>query len=185
VFFLGVSFPLVAPPEKRTEEKPSGDSDWDDARQEVYGQRQATMAGEPAEEYSQEKVDKLKEKLVETLKNATNIRGLKPEEFVTICVSGGASAGGGRFRMTKTPPGGLGQNLVTIDQPGSPSKRTIMTVRASKSEIDAFAKGKLTLEEFQKHAKVTTYTGDAMRGAADGVVVGGYSGRARFLGNGD
>src|SRR5581483_928642 len=55
VFFLNVNFPLVAPAEKRPEEKPAGDSVWEEAREELYGQR-AGGAGEPGEEYSQEKV---------------------------------------------------------------------------------------------------------------------------------
>jgi hypothetical protein len=183
VFFLNVSFPLVAAPEKHQEEKPAADSAWEDAKQEVYGQRpQATGAGEPPEEYSQEKVDKLKGALLETLKNATNIRDLKPDEFVTLWVSGGISGGMGIYRVVKrNSPGALGGNLITADQPTSPARKTILTIRATKSEIDAYAQGKLTSEEFKKHARITTYSGGATGGGADGVVFGGgYGGRTRF-----
>jgi hypothetical protein len=180
LFFLGVNFPLIAPPEKHAEEKPAGDSDWEDAREELYGQRsQAGLPGEPAEDYRQEKVDKLKEKLLEALKNATNIRGLKPDEFVTVWVSGGNNGGSRRLRVMKAnPAGGMGGDIVSVDQPASLARRTMMTLRVSKAQIDAYSKGKIGLEEFQKHAQITTYTGDAVGGGADVFVGGGgYAGR--------
>lgn len=177
VFFLGVNFPLVAPSEKPAEEKPVGDSAWEDARQELYGQR--SQGAEPAEDYSPEKVDKLKDALFESLKNATNIRGLKPEEFVTIWVCGGTSSGRLRARAFKNnQPGTLGGNFVATESIAS-ARRTVMTIRTSKAEIDAYSKGKLSPEEFQKHTRVTAYTGDS--GAASDVIeFGNFAGRARF-----
>jgi hypothetical protein len=176
VFFLNVSFPLVAPPEKREDEKAVGDSAWEDARQELFGQRLGTTS-EPGEDYSQEKVDKLKATLLETLRNATNIKGLKPEEFVTIWVSGGTSSGNKKLRALKNnPPGTLGGNL---EQPIPAARQTILTIRATKADIDAFAKGKLASDEFQKHAKVITYTGDPGSPAPDAPAIV-YSGRTGF-----
>jgi hypothetical protein len=189
VFFLGVGFPLVAPEEKPPEEKPGADSAWEDARQELYGLRpNGVMGGEPAEEYSQEKVAKLKETLLESLKNAANIRELKPDEFITIWVAGGVTGGAARHRVFKNnPPGALGGNFEVADQPGSISRRTILTIRATKTDIDSYAKGSLTAEEFQKHARITAYTDDARGAGFDGLTGGGglggvYTGRARFDG---
>jgi hypothetical protein len=185
VFFLNVGFPLLAPPEKPQEEKPATDSAWEDARQELYGQHpQGAMAGEPGEDYSQEKVDKLKETLLETLKNATNIRELKPDEFVTVWVSGGADGGAGRFRYTKRNNNKAnatsGANTVVLDQVIPRARRTILTIRVSKSDIDSYAKGKLSAGEFEKRAKITTYTGDPA-GGPDNLVIGdSYIGRNRF-----
>ena len=182
VFFLSVGFPLIAPPEKQQEEKPAGDSAWEDARQELYGQRpQGALGGEPAEDFSQEKVEKLKETLLESLKNASNIRDLKSDEFVTIWVSGGNSGGTARFRIVKNhAPANPGANAFAADQLMSPSRRTILTLRVSKADIDSYAKGKLSSQEFEKHARITTYTGDPA-GGAEGLVVGGfYNGRNRF-----
>jgi hypothetical protein len=177
VFFLGVNFPLIAPAEKPAEVKHTvGDSVWEDAYQEVYGQRQGNGMGESGEDYSQEKVDKLKDLLFESLKNATNIRGLKPEEFVTVWVSGGTSSGRARVHAFKN--NSQGNNFIATE-PVIPARRTVLTVRASKSDIDAYAKGKLSTEGFQKHALVTAYTGDSGT-AQDGLEIGNYVGRARF-----
>jgi hypothetical protein len=195
LFFLNVSFPVVAPPEKHQDEKPATDSAWEDARQELYGQRlQANAPGEPAEEFSQEKVDKLKEILLGALKNATNIRDLKPDEFVTLWVSGGVSGAGGRFRAIKHK-GNLDRNTMPADQepllvrpdnvdaievgPRHVVRRTILTIRVSKAEIDTYAKGKTSAEDFAKRARITTYTDDAP-GGADGLMIGNYNGRPRF-----
>jgi len=178
LFFLNVNFPLVAPPEKRTEAKPAGDSPWEDARQELYGQRSQENGGEPAEDYSEEKVDRLKETLLEALKNGTNMRGLRPNDFVTLWISG-ASAVSGSFRVVRTGtsanPAGKELNL---EQLASSSKRTVLTIRVTKAEIDKFAQGKLTAEDFRKQAQMTAYTSDAAGSAGDSLILD--YGRAKF-----
>ena len=50
--------------------------------------------------------------------------------------------------------------LVTESGDGPPARGTIMTIRVKKSDADAFAKGKLSLEDFRKKASITTYAGD-------------------------
>lgn len=185
LFFLNVGFPLVAPEEKQPEEKPGADSAWEDARQELYGLRPQAIAGEPAQDYSPEKVEKLKQTLLESLKNATNIRDLKPDEFVTLCVSGGVTGSPTRRVFKNNPPGTLGGNLEVLEQPAQVSRRTVLTIRASKGDIDAYAKGGLSAEEFHKHARVTAYTDDARGSGFEGLIGAGggggaYGGRARF-----
>lgn len=177
VFFLSVNFPLIAPAENHTEEKPIGDSAWEDARQELYGQHSAGGPGGPAEDYSQEKVDKLKDTLFEALKNATNIRGLKPEECVTIWVCGG---NGGRFSRGRVSKNNQTGNLAAANSfPGEPTaaRRTIMTIKVTKSEIDACAKGKLPIDEFHKRARITAYTGDSSGASPEGIAIGTYTPR--------
>lgn len=183
LFFLSVGFPLVAPPEEQPEEKPAGDSAWEDAREELYGQRgPGTGVGERGEDYDQAKVDQLKQTLLESLKNATNIRGLKPDELVTLWVAGGGTKGNIRVLFKNNPPGTLGGNFMTLDQPGAVSRRTVLTMCASKKDIDAYAKGSLSTEQFRKSAKITAYTEDAGAGMPEGLGGGGvfYSGRNRF-----
>jgi hypothetical protein len=182
VFFLSVGFPLVAPPDKTQEEKPARDSAWDDARQELYGQRfEGAWVGQPGEEYTQEKVEKLKEALINAIKNASNIRDLKPEEYVTVWVGGSANGGAGRFRVTKrNAPGPAAANVVVTDEAVVPSRRTMLTLRVSKADIDGYAKGKLDRGDFEKRVRITTYTGDSPVDAGEAMVVGGTAGRKGF-----
>jgi hypothetical protein len=168
VFFLNVGFPLIAPPQKTEEEKPGADSAWEDAKQELYGPRgPGTVAGEPIEEYSQEKVDKLKDSLLNALKNASNIGELKSDESVTLWVSGGAGGRMGRSRNTnRNAPRGQAGNKMSIDQ--SPSRGTILTIHVSRADIDSYATGKLDRAQFAKRAHITTYPGDSTGGGTDG-----------------
>jgi hypothetical protein len=197
LFMLKVRFPVLAPPakEETQKEKQPEDSAWEEARRELFGQPQAGVpAPAPGEEYSEEKVSKLKDALLEALKNAANIRGLKSDESVTVCIFGGGSKGGGGARAvvrakpanppvppvppapplgsgeagSKTIPGrtprlpSTGWHVASGPQAGTPAARgTIMTIRVKKSDIEAFSKGKINLEEFRKKARITAYAGDA------------------------
>jgi hypothetical protein len=179
LFTLSVGFPLL-PSAKNDEEKenPSTDSAWNEARQEVYGERR--MDGKAVyvrgEEYDERKVNRLKDAVLEALKNATNIRGLKNDDSITVCVFGGGAA--------------LPMKVKAEDKPGTPkpkevyipvrpqSHSTILTVRVRKSDADSFAKDKLNLDEFRKKAKIMPYAGavDSPRATTFGGVTGGGGG---------
>jgi hypothetical protein len=180
LFLLNVNFPLLPPPEKPepTKEKSETDSTWEEAKQELYGQYDAwapvgkslkfSMSAGPQQEYDKDKVDDLKESLLEALKNATNIRNLKADESIIVCVFGGVSAAPGKPGKARTwvkrapnaPDADLEDVLVTERDDGPPARGTIMTMRVKKSDADAFAKGKLNLDDFRKKASITTYAGD-------------------------
>ena len=124
-----------------------------------------SKAGGPEQEYDEKKVEDLKEGLLEALKNATNIRNLKSEETITVCVFGGASAGARKARtvraLPKPEPDAPEEELfVSIRDDGVSARGTIMTIRVKKSDADAFAKGELNADEFRKRASITTYAGD-------------------------
>src|SRR5206468_8847635 len=136
------------------------------------------------EEYDEEKVNQLKDTLLEALKNAANIRDLKPDDSATICVFGGAGAGRAQLRSTMkrgaTPTPDV-QNHVWVlgDHNVGSTRGTILTIRVKKSDADAFAKDKLTLEEFRRKAKITAYVGNAdggMGGTGFGTGLGSSSG---------
>jgi hypothetical protein len=174
VFMLNVGFPLLPPPAKAEEEKekPAVDSAWEEAREELYGGRheeKPLMGTFP--EYSEQNVTKLKEALLEALKNATNIRNLKADESVTLCVFGGGAGQPRRAVFGRPPRTGSSSSAGTTRtepsfrvwdaQSGKPMgapRGSTMTIRVKKSDIDAFAKGKLTLDEFRKTAKIATYS---------------------------
>ena len=171
VFMLNVNFPLLAPPPQQAEEKqpPPGDSEWEEAKQELYGPHDGgpKPPSGPVEEYSEEKVSRLKDALLEALQNVKNIRGLKDDESVTVCVFGGMAQPSvpRKARSARRSSGGGEQaNPREIRGSDQPAQRTVMTMRVKKSD----AEGKLKPEEFRKKARVTVYTARAGGGGGVG-----------------
>lgn len=180
LFLLGVRFPLVAPQEKADEiaAKEEPDSDWDEARNEFLRAERNTfelqlervwtgvnqLRGDrlTSEEYDADKVEDLKTGLLEALKNATHIRALKPEEFVTVVIQGAEA-----MRVEKTvgraPGGGVNVKVTSSKRGDTRRGETVMTIRVKKSDVDSFAKGNLDLAGFKKKASIQTYfrRGDA------------------------
>ena len=186
LFMLNVGFPLLPPPHAEgQQEKPEANSDWEDAKQELYGPRgggrAVAAAGEP---YDEERVNRLKDGLLESLKNATNIRGLKSDDSITVCVFGGPSSGQPKARTYVKR--GTGSNearnaFAMSGWAGSPMRQTIMTMRVKKSDTDALAKGAMTIEAFRKRAHVVSYAGSPETGmtfgsADSGVLMRGFGG---------
>jgi hypothetical protein len=117
------------------------------------------LAEEP---YSEEKVNRLKTSLLEALKNASNIRDLKADEGVTVCVLGGTKLQPGRAKSMGRASGAKPGEIVLLGGPseGAPRRGTILSIRVKKSAIDAFAKGQMDLDEFRQKALSTIYEGD-------------------------
>ncbi len=184
VFLLNVGFPLLAPPEGKAEPraKEPASSEWEDARQEIYGnplQRQSELswartARGKAEPYDPEKVEDLKTSLFDGLKNATHIRSLKPDEAIVVVVTGPGTTGqgalkdvpfvGNLFRPPTTPSttgqdkaGGMARAGRERSTTAASRGETIMTVRVKKADVDAFAQGKLDANDFRKKAKLFVY----------------------------
>ena len=198
LFLMNVKFPLVAPPQKKeeTKEEPATNSTWDEAKRELYGHQDTDFFpktwqafSQRAEEYDADKVEKLKDAVVEALKNASNIRHLKPDEFVTVTISGPSNVSGVRsVRSSRLGSTGAGSSAggsvnfagghgeghppayaftTTIDSTGDNSGTdTMLTIRAKKSDADAFAKNKMTAEEFRKKASIQAYSTAGGSGAA-------------------
>jgi hypothetical protein len=194
LFMLNVSFPLLPPPAKVEEPKETrpADSAWEEARREVYGQpADRKAAPDSGEEFDGDKVARLKDALLEGLKSAANIRDLKSDDWITVCVFGAGGAGPARVQRIKVGaktgvPMEFSADEMTYDTrmnemffkngvmvPGGPRGRgTILTIRVKKSDVDAFAKGKLNLDEFRKKASLATYAGGAGGIMTDGSLAG-------------
>lgn len=179
VFLLNVRFPLVQPM-ARTEEKREepGNSSWDEAKRELYGPRDNPLAqfrggdGPRVPKFEAEKVESLKSDLLQALKNATHIRGVKPDESVTVVVTGPESGRMGQPRATAyvrgngnnqdNDPGAQRREVrqvtrATAGAGAGGGRPSTLFIRAKKSDIDSFAKGKLSQEEFTKKAQVAAY----------------------------
>ncbi|MEW6307204.1 MAG: hypothetical protein AB1705_27440, partial [Verrucomicrobiota bacterium] len=172
LFTLHTAIPLLPPEKQETkrEEKPLP-SDWENARDELYGYRRVTidpamntmrLHAYKAPEYDAGQVDSLKKELLQALKNASNIRHLKTDDSVAVTVVGPGSGADSASTITtrqsvdgRTVEVYQQQNLLT--KTSRPLDRTVLTVRAKKSDIDAFAKGSLSQPQFEKKAVFSTY----------------------------
>jgi hypothetical protein len=167
IFTLNVNMPLVAPTTKPepTEKKETANSTWEEARNELYG-RDDERRGEkrksgdkrPVIPYEAARVEELKKDLSEALKNASHIRGLKDNDYVTIVVQGAGSNSSAHRSRTVSPKGDSASDLFaySFSFPGSGPHST-MTLRAKKSDIDAFAKGRTELDDFRKKVSIAVY----------------------------
>lgn len=179
LFLLSVNIPLAPPPEipgQKTEE--GADPTWEQAKREMHTPAQGTLSynsdppyvrwggiAQQHEQYDVEKTEELKKNLIKTLKHAANIRNLKSDDWVTVAIRGTAPAvvvkevversidGEGSLNVDHVTP------IITRAGYASPSA-TLMTIRAKKADIDAFAKADLDSDEFSGKIEVlTSYTG--------------------------
>ena len=100
LFLMTVDYPLLAPVEKKVEPKEkAGDVVWEKARQEIKSGKQGVFSiaqgsyllstnKKSAQEYNQEKVEKLKQTLLESLRHAGNMGHVDSSEWITIHITG-------------------------------------------------------------------------------------------------
>ena len=178
VFFVNVNYPLLPAPDKEadTEVKEKKPSEWDEAKREMTGpaaggadtffsfsegfDRQFVWEGGSAAAYDAAKVEDLKGDIIAALKNASHIRKLKPDEVVTVVVTGASAGGGGRtIKGSGNKPGLPKEEPLVIEMKAgerapAPGK---LVLRTRKSDAEAFQSGKLNLDEFKKKVTVVTY----------------------------
>ncbi len=168
MFLLSVRYPLLAPPRRDDSDRTNdaSNSEWEKAKEEVYGRRapfdDIKFKGAQGEEFNSQRVENLKTQIIDDLMNAKNIRHLKPEDFVTVVVIGSGPGGSVRRWESHTPAGKRKVAVMAAGGNGEDSTpdagaQSTMTLRAKKSDIDAFAKGQLSAEEFHKKVSVQVY----------------------------
>lgn len=166
LFMIKVNFPLIPTPkpEAKSAKKPNDDSEWDAAQRDLFDDAEVTYEETSSRNgYKEEQVELLKKELTGALKNAANIRGLRPDEFVNIAVFGQSS--GARVKAV-TLPGGAGGLAVTAGaysaDLANAGKGSVLTLRAKKSDIDDYAAGKLDASAFKAKVAVTAYAGSGV-----------------------
>jgi len=180
LFMVKVNFPLQGAPvaKEKEPEKPT-DSEWARARAEVLGQAEPgwpDMFGSgTAVDFDPKRVDGLKSTLVRALKNASNIRHLKPQEFVSLSVFGSpgrievrskrsedeprTTSSSKRPRISSYGNVNVTTEAVVVNFSGSGGQGTVLTLRVKKSDIDAFAKGDMDEQAFTKTVTFNNYAG--------------------------
>jgi hypothetical protein len=165
VFFLNVNYPLIEPAKKDEQAKENDNSEWEQARRELAqpGARgfalamppMARFGDGPAEEYDADKVEKLKTDLISALKNSAHIRRLKPDETVTLVVTG---RGSGIESRVVSRRGTRGHATFSVyGQGNAESSGARLVLRVRKSDVEAFQKERTSLEEFRKKISMITY----------------------------
>jgi hypothetical protein len=181
IFTLKTKIALVPPPEPKKEEgkiKDTTSSEWDEARQQLYGPSdiekeihnawgKVRMSFNAAEEYDEKKVQRLKDSLIEALKSASNIRNLSGDQTVTVVVFGSSPVGEVRKIVTSEGGGGYGGGATVTSRRNVYAKadREIIESRsgsrlmlqAKKSDIDSYGKGNLTTDAFRDKVKIQIY----------------------------
>jgi len=173
LFLLRVEYPLVGPRENTepNPQEPPPSSIWEEEREAFLGANQNgdhetifTVRRGRSEPYDEARVEGLKTSLLEALKHAGNIRHLAPQEYVTVVVQGGdattSSSGGTRVRKEKEKDKekeNRGNNDAVTSRRTIQKGESVMTIRVKKSDIDAFAAGKIDSNVFQQKATVQTY----------------------------
>jgi hypothetical protein len=177
LFLKHVGFPLLPPVEESEDGTVEEGSDpvWEHTKQEIYSGRGVPRGGrrgwsqEVEKEYAPDKVEGLKRTLVRTLKHASNMRHLKPDDWVIITVTGTSTqpheviglGGDATIRGTIARGGGmygvLEKDGKYVMRGTGPFSQTVLTIRARKSDVDAFAGGQLDLDEFRQKVQIILY----------------------------
>jgi hypothetical protein len=177
VLKMRVGFPLVAPTGDKTEPAAAQPgSEWDEARRALSGAEApengaggefaANLWGESmhtivaAGPYDPKRVETLKRRTLALLKNASNLRHLKADEWIAVSITGAPVPGRTRPWRLHGPAGNFSAYTLILDNSDS-GRATMMTIRVKKADVDAFAAGKLSEEQFAKQAEVASYLATA------------------------
>ncbi len=173
LFTMSVDFPLSPGPqmeEKAPEEQADTDVDpvWLETQRQIFNPGSSDRQEKSKDEgqmYSAEKVERLKTDIIKALKHAANIRSLGPDEVVVVTVSGRPVPS--KIESVRTVPGT--NQIVVVDSGGLTriyegglpedmiSAASVLTIRAKRSDIDSFAKGDSTLEQFRQRVQVISH----------------------------
>lgn len=175
VFLLNVPFPLVAPADTQAApaEKPTNTA-WEEARRELYGPKRAPMSGWVQKaagarrevNFEPERVERLKREVMEALKNAANLRQVKPDEQVVVAITSTAGGRGGGARETRVlriegdrPE--AGHAVIETKVADAPEAAGVggstLILRVKKADAEAYAGGHLDREAFARRVSLTAY----------------------------
>lgn len=173
LFMVKVNFPVHSPGVVETKTpRPAEDSEWAIAQRAVRGLDEevrwtgSSSSGVP---YDAERVGALKKHLIQALKNASNMKGVKPDEHINVSVFGspaavtGEAAGKPGAGKSLSSRGGRDTNqraAAELELARTTLQGTVLTLRVRKSDVDAAAKGTLDDDAFAEKVTVNTYAGN-------------------------
>lgn len=165
LFLLNVDFPLTeAAKDTDTPKEKQGakDTAWEQARRELSGRPDDELHwSEDSQEdgpkpFDAEKVSSLKQRLIQALASAGNIRALKSGDQVVVQVTG-RSPRQPRPAITQGRSGGVGgayRSAVFLGDGPEPGPAATLTLKVKKSDLDRRATGGLGEQDFAKTVTV-------------------------------
>jgi hypothetical protein len=162
LFLMKVDFPLSPAVEEREEKETEEPTDrvWEETRQEILvgpgiiRRRKIRVRPDKEHRYDAEKVEELKRNLIKSLRHAANIRNLEAGQWIIFTVMGEGSLPG--------ETGGCGRCHQPCEGESEAAREgcplaTVLTIRASKSDVDEFAEGDLDFDEFRERVQIFVY----------------------------
>lgn len=181
VFTMSVNIPLHPEPKSdRVEEttQSGANEEWNEARSEVFGDRKLWVQRDLRErrDFDQHQLDEFRNSLIESLRNAANIRNLRESDWITLVVRGrGASTEGDGtmdllFRSSGATVGGAYNGYGGAVAPVSheipnrlgagedrASEPSTMVFRIKKSTLDELSRQKGSPEAFRQKVSAVLY----------------------------
>jgi hypothetical protein len=176
VFMVKVYLPLLGE-EPRAEaprtNAPPPDSEWEKARSQLRGHAEdpedkpRTTGSEPASNFDAAMVDALQTALLKSLKEAANMRQLKPDDQIAVTLFGSPASRSGKgvstLKLERDAAGRWSQNKVYSPNAlpifGTSGPGTVLALRASFKDVSAFARGSLDFETFKGRIQWQRYAG--------------------------
>ncbi len=163
LFFLHVDYPLVPtePQEQAQAKTPeSTDTVWTRTVQEMSGQAEdERQTARKIPTYDARRVAELRQALIKTLVHSANIR-MRPRDVITVVVGDLDDNKRPNFRVWPALRYGLattgsGAPTAAQSQPATrPATAPLLILWVTKTDVDAFAKKQLTLEQFTEKVQV-------------------------------
>jgi hypothetical protein len=158
IFTLSVNMPLKAEPkvEEVEPKEPKRHGAWEETRSELYGgQRRRVLRWQPSawRQFDQAEVDAFKTALIETLREATNIRHLRPTDMIAVVVRGMPQAEQ-RDIMLQIEGKGNDENKVLEE---SSSLESTLVLRIQKADLDRTASARDSGGELRKAIRISIY----------------------------
>jgi len=151
--------------EEKQPQKEDADPVWEQTRRDIFEPQEERKSRKRREEekYDAKKVENLKTNLINSLKHATNIQNLKPDESVIITITGSDDSSSFTnivFANTTSDVIVKNKKSTRIITPSSPlddrgsSSPTVLVIRAKKSDIDEFSNDELDFDQFRQRVQI-------------------------------
>ena len=155
IFTLSVNMPLKAEPkvEDVKPKEPTRKGAWEETKGELFSQPRKVKRWQPSawRQFDQEEVDAFKAALVDSLREATNIRHLKPNDMIAVVVRGTPQAQEREIKLQTE--GTVTTEDVVIDE----TVESTLVLRIQKMELDRAVGGGRDSGELRKSVRISIY----------------------------